>query len=132
MPANVTPLVDRRLVKGHLVAAFVFFFVSLFAGMFYSLQLSRLYPFPGVELLSPGRLRMIHTNAVAYGFLLNCFIGMLHWVVPRLTGHRTLSHTLNWIVFWTWQAIVGAAALGIVLGHAQAIEWGETPKFIDP
>ncbi|MCC6554541.1 MAG: cbb3-type cytochrome c oxidase subunit I [Polyangiaceae bacterium] len=126
------PLVDRKVVKAHLIAGFTFLFVSLFAGMFYALQFSRLYPFPGVELLSPGRMRMIHTNAVAYGFLLNCFIAMLHWCIPRLTGHRTLSHKLNWIVFWAWQAIVIATATGIALGHAQAIEWGETPKFVDP
>src|SRR5262249_44131236 len=56
---STEPLVDRPLVKAHIVAAFVFFFTSLFAGLLYALQLSRIYPFPGVELLSPGRVRMI-------------------------------------------------------------------------
>jgi cytochrome c oxidase cbb3-type subunit 1 len=126
------PLVDRRLVKAHIVAGFVFFFVSLFAGMLYALQLSKIYPFPGVELLSAGRVRMVHTNAVAYGFLINCFIAALYWIVPRLTGQRVLSAKLSWIVFWTWQAIVAATAAGILAGFAQAIEWGETPTFVDP
>src|SRR5262249_5573367 len=53
-------LVDRPMIKAHVAAGFGFFLVALFAGMFYALQLSRMYPFPGVELLSPGRLRMIH------------------------------------------------------------------------
>jgi len=132
MSSIVTPLVDRRLVRAHLVAAFVFFFIALFAGMLYSLQLGRMYPFPGVELLSAGRIRMIHTNAVAYGFLLNGFIAALYWIVPRLTGKQVLSRTLSWVVFWAWQLIVATAAGGIVLGYAQAVEWGETPTFVDP
>ena len=50
-----------------------------------ALQLLRINPFSGIELLSPGRWRMIHTNAIAYGFIANAFLGMLQWVVPRLT-----------------------------------------------
>lgn len=130
--ASNEPLVERGLVKWHIAAGFTFFFVSLFAGLLYALQLSRLYPFPGVELLSPGRLRMIHTNAVAFGFLMNCFIGALYWIVPRLTGHRVLSRKLSWLIFFAWQAIILATALGIVGGHAQAVEWGETPTAVDP
>ena len=72
--ASAEPLVDRSIVKAHIIAGFSFFFLSVFSGLFYALQLSRLYPFPGVELLSPGRLRMVHTNAIAYGFLLNNFM----------------------------------------------------------
>lgn len=130
--ARTAPLVDRPMVVAHVVAGFVFLFASVFAGMLYALQLSRMYPFPGVELLSPGRIRMIHTNAVAYGFLFNCFIAMLHWVVPRLTGERVLSPKVSRVVFWAWQAVVAATALGILGGRAQAIEWGETPTFVDP
>lgn len=132
IPAGDEPLVNRPLVKAHIIAGFIFFFVSIFAGMFYALQFSRLYPFPGVELLSPGRVRMLHTNGVAFGFLLNCFMGAMYWIIPRLTGHRVLSKKLSWLIFWAWQLIVGLAAAGILGGKAQAIEWGETPTFVDP
>lgn len=130
--AGAEPLVDRPIVKAHIVAGFAFFFLSVFSGLFYALQLSRLYPFPGVELLSPGRVRMVHTNAIAYGFLLNSFMAALYWVVPRLTGQRVLSTKLSWLVFTAWQLIVGLAMVGILGGRAQAIEWGETPTFVDP
>ena len=124
-------LVDRPVIKAHFIAGFNYFLIAIFAGLFYALQLSRIYPFPGVEVLSPGRMRMLHTNAIAYGFLFNLFIGVLYWVVPRLTGHPVLSKKLSWAVFWAWQAIVLATALGILGGQAQAIEWGETPTWID-
>jgi cytochrome c oxidase cbb3-type subunit 1 len=125
-------LVDRPMIKWHIAAGFVFFLVSIFSGMFYALQLSRIYPFPGVELLSPGRIRMVHTNAIAYGFLINLFIAVLYWVVPRLTGQPLLSKTLTRVIFFAWQSIVLATALGILGGQAQAIEWGETPTWVDP
>jgi cytochrome c oxidase cbb3-type subunit 1 len=125
-------LVNKAMVKAHLIAGMVAFFIALFAGLLYALQFSRLYPFPGVELLSPGRVRMVHTNAVAYGFLINCFIAMMYWIIPRLTGHRVLHDKLSIVVFWAYQAIVAATALGILGGEAQAIEWGETPTWIDP
>ncbi len=130
--ASSEPLVLRPIVKAHIIAGFVFFFASIFAGLLYALQLSRLYPFPGVELLSPGRMRMLHTNAIAYGFLFNNFIAALLWIVPRLTGKPVLSKNLSWFVFWAWQGIVGATAVGLIGGQAQAIEWGETPVWIDP
>ena len=48
-------------------------------------------PLRGIELFSPGRWRMIHTNAIAYGFLANAFLGILHWAVPRLTLRPVLT-----------------------------------------
>ncbi len=126
------PLVDRKAIKAHMIAGFVFFFAGLFAGMLYALQFSRLYPFPGVELLSPGRVRMLHTQAVAYGFLLNLFMACMHWIIPRLTGRPVLSKTLTRVVFWAWQATIAAVGITILMGYGQAIEWGETPTFLDP
>ena len=130
--ASTGPLVDRRAIKAHMIAGFVFFFAGLFAGMLYALQFSRLYPFPGVELLSPGRVRMLHTQAVAYGFLLNLFMACMHWIIPRLAGRPVLSKKLSWVVFWAWQATIAAVAVTILMGYGQAIEWGETPTFLDP
>jgi cytochrome c oxidase cbb3-type subunit 1 len=125
------PLIFRPIIKAHILCGFGFFLVALFAGLLYGLQLTNLYPFPGIELLSPGRVRMVHTNAVAYGYLINIFIAVLYWTVPRLTGYPLLSEKLSWLICWAWQAIVLAAAAGILLGDGQAIEWGETPTWAD-
>ena len=125
------PLIDRPIIKAHVIAGFVYFLAAVFAGMFYALQFSRIYPFPGIEVLSPGRMRMLHTNAVAFGFLINLFIAVVYWSIPRLTGFRVLSAQLSRLIFVAWQLIVAAAAVGILGGEAQAIEWGETPIWID-
>ncbi|MCA9619904.1 MAG: cbb3-type cytochrome c oxidase subunit I [Myxococcales bacterium] len=130
--AGERPLVDKENVRNHIAAGFLFFLIAIFAGLFYALQLDGIYPFKGVELASPGRVRMLHTNAVAYGFLFNLFIAALNWIVPRLTGKPVFNALLSKAIFWAWQLIVLATAVGIIGGQAQAIEWGETPTWIDP
>ena len=132
-------LVDERLVYWHFMAALIFMGASMLGGLLMALQLLRLNPFTGIELLSPGRWRMIHTNAIAYGFIANAFLGVLQWVVPRLTLRKVynpkipgLNIGLSWAIFWAWQLVVGATAVGLLLGQAQAVEWGETPIWIDP
>ena len=75
---------------------------------------------------------MVHTNGVAYGFIANAFLGALHWAVPRLTLRPVLNRGLSWFIFFAWQGILLATVVGLLLGHAQAVEWGETPIWIDP
>lgn len=147
-------LVIERLVAWYFIAALTYLGLSMLAGLLMAAQLVHWNPFPSVELLSPGRWRMVHTNAIAYGFLANAFLGGLHWCVPRLALRPVASVALSYFIFGAWQFIVVATALGIVIGPslqdsawvmelaaryhvslslgAQGIEWGETPVWIDP
>jgi cytochrome c oxidase cbb3-type subunit 1 len=147
-------LVDERLVRWYFFAALTFMGISMLAGLLMASQLIHWNPLQGIELLSAGRWRMIHTNAVAYGFLANAFIGMLHWAVPRLTLHPAASGKLSYFIFFAWQVIVLCTAGAIIVGPtlqdqawvaslakrwhislslgAQGLEWGETPFWIDP
>jgi cytochrome c oxidase cbb3-type subunit 1 len=125
-------LVNLALVRAHIVASAVAFAVVLLGGLIFALQFMQQYPFPGIPLLSPGRVRMVHTNMAAYGFIVNAFIAGMLWAIPRLTKRPILSDRLGWLIFWAWQAIVALTLFGILGGHAQAIEWGETPMFVDP
>lgn len=129
--SNTLP-VDYKMVKAHLAASVAFLVLAVFAGLFFSLQFLGRYPFPGIELLSPGRVRMVHTNAIGYGWLINGLIASAYWIVPRLTGYPVLSKKLTRLIFWVYQIIIVASLAGILSGHAQGIEWGETPIFADP
>ncbi|MCX7419951.1 MAG: cbb3-type cytochrome c oxidase subunit I [Planctomycetia bacterium] len=125
-------LIEERLVVWYFLASIAYLFISMFGGFVMAFQLIRHNPFNGIELLSPGRWRMIHTNAVAYGFIANAFLGNLHWIVPRLTLRPVLSRPLSYLIFGAWQIVVLSTAGGILLGEAQGLEWGETPVWIDP
>lgn len=126
------PLVNIALVRAHLIASAVFYAAVLLAGLSYGLQLTNAYPFPGIEVLSAGRVRMVHTNMAAYGFIANAFIAGMLWAIPRLTLQPILSDRFGWFIFWAWQLVCFSTLGGLLLGYAQAVEWGETPIFIDP
>ena len=147
-------LVEERLVRWYFYASLTCLLISMLGGLLMAFQLMLANPLNGIELFSPGRWRMIHTNAVAYGFLANAFLGALHWAVPRLTMHQVASRALSYFIFVAWQVIVLSTAGGILLGPtfqdqpwvmnlakslhwpvglgAQGVEWGETPFWIDP
>jgi len=133
-PAAPAPrqLVDETLVLAFFYAALAYFALALLGGLLMALQLVHANPLGGIELFSPGRWRMIHTNGMAYGFIANAFLGALHWAVPRLTMRPVLSAGLSWFIFVAWQGVVVATAVGILFGQAQGVEWGETPVWIDP
>ena len=98
---------------------------------------------------------MIHTNAIAYGFLANAFLGMLQWVraatdaartgqsravvlhLRRLAGGRAEHGRRH----HCWAHLAGSGVGGEAYGRpahlpmslgAQGLEWGETPFWIDP
>lgn len=125
-------LVEERLVLWYFLAAIGYLFVSMLGGLIMALQLVHWNAHDGIEYLSPGRWRMIHTNAIAYGFIANSFLGALHWSIPRLTLKPVLSRPLSYFIFIAWQVVVLSTAVGIMLGQAQGVEWGETPVWIDP
>jgi hypothetical protein len=61
-------LVNERLVFWYFVASLAYLFISMLGGILVALQLVHWNPFQGIEWLAPGRWRMVHTNAIAYGF----------------------------------------------------------------
>ncbi len=129
--ASAAPLVDVPVVRRHLVMGFVWLLTSMAAGILFSLQFLQRYP-SLAQVLSPGRVRLVHTNIVAYGFLLNSFMGVCYWIVPRLSGRPVGSQKLARLLFWAVQA-ADVALIGMLLGGmAQAVEWGETPVVLDP
>lgn len=127
-----TSLVNYGLVTAHLGIAVVFVFVAVLAGFTYALQFLDLYPFQAIEWFSPGRVRMVHTQSVAYAWLANAFFGVLYYMIPKLTNHRVLSEKLGWVLFFVYNFLVLSVVVLILGGHAQGLEWAETPVILDP
>lgn len=132
MENNERPLVPQKLVTAHLLIAVLYIFIAVLAGLTFSLQFIDLYPFKGVALFSPGRVRMVHTQSVAYAWLANAFFGVIYYMIPKLTDRRILSEKLGWFVFYAYNFLIFATVALILGGHAQGLEWAETPKILDP
>lgn len=125
-------VVDYQVVSWHFYAAMLYIFVVILAGLSYSLQFLQKYPFPGVELLSPGRVRIVHTQGVAYGWLANGLFAILYYIIPKLTGHRVLHAGLSKLIFFVYNGLVLGTVALVLLGHTQGLEWAETPAILDP
>ena len=127
-------LVNYTLVKFHIIFAMTYLVIVMLMGLIYSLQLLQLNPLPEWSWLSPGSLRMIHTHGAVYGFITNGFCAGMYWAVPRLCGYKVFNEKfVGWFLAIALQvAVLGTVVMIMFLGMAQAVEWGETPKLLDP
>src|SRR6188508_2134504 len=114
---------DDRTVRRFLIASVVFGFVGMFAGLLAATQLSfwqmngkflEIITFgaiksEGLEYLTFGRLRPLHTNAAIFAFVGNMMFAGIYYSTQRLCKARTASDLLTAIHFWGWQLIIVAA-----------------------
>lgn len=125
------PVVDNARVRAWIVAGCFHLALVITTGFLFSTQFFAHYPFPETEWLSPGRLRAVHTSAVAYGFLGGFLLGLWEYVIPRLTGRPVWKQRLGWASFFGWQGTVVLGYVAELAGGMQAIEWGEFPWYVD-
>lgn len=125
-------LVPMNLVKAHMAFSFAVIMIVVLAGLTYSLQFIDLYPLKDIAFFSPGRVRMVHTQAVAYGWLANIFFAIVLYMIPKLTGKPLLSEKLGWFCFYAYNTLILLTVVLILAGYGQGLEWAETPKILDP
>ena len=77
--------------------------------------------------LTFGRLRPVHVNGVIWGAFSTLFIGLAHWVVPRLCGVRLWRERLSWILLAVWNVNLVVAMLLVLAGFNRGWEAGELP-----
>ena len=122
---------DNKIVRNFLYATIIWGVVGMLVG----LLLAFLFLFPnlthGVEWLSFGRLRPLHTNAVIFAFIGNALFGGIYYSLQRLLKTRMYSDVLSKINFWGWQFIIVAAAITLPLGLTSSKEYAELEWPID-
>jgi len=77
--------------------------------------------------LTFGRMRPIHVNGVIWGAFSTLFIGLCHYVVPRLTGVRLWGERWSYGLLWVWNLNLAAAVVLLALGWNRGWEAGEFP-----
>ncbi|MCP5279375.1 MAG: cytochrome-c oxidase, cbb3-type subunit I [Thiobacillus sp.] len=86
---------------------------------------------PLSAILSYGRLRPLHTNAVIFAFGGSALFATSLYVVQRTCQARLLSDGLAAFVFWGWQLIIVLAAVSLPLGYTTSKEYAELEWPID-
>jgi cytochrome c oxidase cbb3-type subunit I/II len=130
---------DDRTVRRFLIASVIFGLVGMLAGLLAATQLSfwqmngkflewisfGAIQSEGLQYLTFGRLRPLHTNAAIFAFVGNMMFAGIYYSTQRLCKTRTASDLLSSIHFWGWQLIIVAAAITLPAGLTRGKEYAE-------
>jgi len=122
---------DDAIVRMFLVATVGWGLVAFLAGLYVALQLVMPSLSFGLEYLTFGRLRPLHTNAAIFAFAGNAIFAAIYYSTPRLCKAAMWNKALSRFHFWGWQAIIVSAAVTLPLGITQSKEYAELEWPID-
>jgi cytochrome c oxidase cbb3-type subunit I/II len=81
--------------------------------------------------LTFGRIRPAHVNGLLFGFLSSGLIGIMYYIVPRLSKTSLYKPNVGKLAAVLWNVGVIAGVLMILGGDTQAREYAEMPWIID-
>jgi len=122
---------NYKVVRQFAVMAVVWGIVGMAMGVFIAAQLVWPDMTYGIEWLSYGRLRPLHTNAVIFAFGGCALFATSYYVVQRTCHTRIVNDSLAAFTFWGWQAVIVAAAITLPMGYTSGKEYAELEWPID-
>lgn len=122
---------DNNIVKYFAYATIVWGIIGMTVGLLLALQL--VFPILNFNtaILTFGRIRPLHTNAVIFAFVGNGIFMGVYYSLQRLCKARMFSDLLSKIHFWGWQLIIVLAVLTLPLGITTGKEYAELEWPID-
>jgi cytochrome c oxidase cbb3-type subunit I/II len=122
---------DNKLAKYFANATILWALVAFLVGLTAALELV----FPsfnmGLQYITFGRLRPLHTNAAIFAFVGNGIFTAVYYSTPRLLKTPMFSKTLGLINFWGWQLIIVLATVTLLAGITTSKEYAELEWPID-
>jgi len=125
---------DNKIVKYFAYATIIWGIIGMIVGLTAALQLA--FPeffndYLGYSILSFGRIRPLHTNAVIFAFVGNGIFMGVYYSLQRLLKTRMWSDKLSSLNFWGWQFIILCAVITLPLGITSGKEYAELEWWID-
>ena len=122
---------DNRIVRAFAIATIVWGIVGMAAGLLAAIQLFLPEANLNFSMITFGRIRPLHTNAVIFAFVGNGMFLGIYYSLQRLCKARMFSDALSWLNFWGWNGIIVAAAITLPLGLTTSKEYAELEWPID-
>ncbi len=122
---------DEGITRQFVTATLVWGMVAFLVGIYVALQLVVPQATFGLDFLTFGRLRPLHTNAAIFAFAGNAIFAAIYYSTQRLCKARMWSDVLSQLHFWGWQLIIVCAAVSLPLGITQSKEYAELEWPID-
>ena len=128
---TVDTVYNYRVVRQFTWAAIVFAIVGMLVGVIIAAQLRWPTLFGGIDFLSYGRLRPVHTSGVIFAFGGNALFATSYYIVQRVCSVRLVSDKIAAFTFYGYQAVLVLGVLSYVLGYSQSKEYAELPWLLD-
>jgi cytochrome c oxidase cbb3-type subunit I/II len=116
---------DDKLIKMFIYATLFWGLVAMSIGVLIAFQLADWRLNFGLEWLTFGRMRPIHTNAAIFAFVGNAIFAGVYHSTQRLCKARLFNDLLGRIHFWGWQIIIVLGALSLAMGKTMGKEYAE-------
>jgi cytochrome c oxidase cbb3-type subunit 1 len=121
---------DHQTVQGFILSAMFWGVVGIALGLLISIQLwlpqANLAPY-----LTYGRLRPVHTNGLALGLAGGAIFGLSYWMVMRLCRRALVFPRLARAQLWLFNLVIAGAAVTLLAGHTQSLEYAELEWPVD-
>ncbi len=122
---------NYKVVRQFAIMTVVWGIVGMLVGVILAAQLIWPDLTFGIEWLSYGRLRPLHTNAVIFAFGGSGLFAVSYYIVQRTCQTRLLSDKLAAFTFWGWTAVIVLAAITLPMGFTSSKEYAELEWPID-
>ncbi len=122
---------DNAIVRLFAMATMVWGIIGFLVGLIVAIKFYSPDFLGGIDYLSFGRLRPLHTNAVIFAFAGNAIFLGVYYSLQRLCKTRMYSDFLSKLHFWGWQLIIVSAAITLPLGITTSKEYAELEWPID-
>ncbi|MDA8773819.1 cbb3-type cytochrome c oxidase subunit I [Chlamydiia bacterium] len=121
---------NDNAVRMMMYPAMGFLILGLLVGLFISLNV---YVWPNYfvgQYIHFGRLRPLHVSTVLFLWLLSSGIGVMYFIVQRLTSRPLWSAKLARYSAWGWWFVVPLGVLSLPFGTNFGWEYAELPMFV--
>jgi len=115
---------DHETVKGFVVSSIVWGVAGILVGLLISVQM-----FSPAWNIAPyltfGRLRVLHTNSLAFGLGIGSIFGIFYYITMRLTKRPLVFPKLARFHLYLFNAAIALAAVSLLAGMNQSLEYAE-------
>ncbi|TNF59382.1 MAG: cytochrome-c oxidase, cbb3-type subunit I [Burkholderiales bacterium] len=122
---------NDSVVRWFAIASVIYGVVGMLVGVIIAAQLTWPELNMGIEWLTYGRLRPLHTNAVIFAFGGSVLFATSYYVVQRTCHTPLFSNALAWFTFIGWNLVIVLAVITLPLGITSGKEYAELEWPID-
>jgi cytochrome c oxidase cbb3-type subunit 1 len=122
---------NDSVVRWFSIAAVVYGVVGMLVGVIIAAQLTWPELNMGIEWITYGRLRPLHTNAVIFAFGGCTLFATSYYIVQRTCHTPLFLNKLAWFTFIGWNIVIVSAVITLPLGITSGKEYAELEWPID-